>query len=272
MKVNSYLEKSRTYKGFHYTELESGMLDYLHKRTLEMLKEVISIFNSNNIRHMICGGTLLGAVTTGKFIPWDDDIDVCVFEEDYDRVIDCLIKSLPNGMVVQCNKTEPNYYLGWIKVRDQQSKVFPYAAKYKENGVWIDIYKIIRMKEKDVKYRIAKENIDYLNRRYAVGGVSPEEYNIRMHDNKLKERVVKERLKSVFNPNRNEFYVIWSASKVTVKREWILPLQKLSFEGIELTSFSNINAYLTQHYGENYMHLPPEELRRVGINRIECNS
>lgn len=92
----SYLQKSRAYKGFHYSVLKPEMLDYIHKRTLEMMKDILLIFEENNIRYAICGGTLLGAVTTGKFIPWDDDFDVCVFDEDYDRMKELLISSSQN--------------------------------------------------------------------------------------------------------------------------------------------------------------------------------
>ena len=75
------------------------MLDYLHRRTLEMMKDILMVFEKNNIRYAICGGTLLGAATTGKFIPWDDDFDVCVFEEDYDRMIQLLIAEFQVGGV-----------------------------------------------------------------------------------------------------------------------------------------------------------------------------
>lgn len=97
MKKEGYLQKSRAYKGYHYSILKPEMLDYLHCRTLEMMKDILPIFEANNIRYAICGGTLLGAATTGKFIPWDDDFDVCVFDEDYDRMKELLIASSKNG-------------------------------------------------------------------------------------------------------------------------------------------------------------------------------
>ena len=65
MSKNDYLEKSRAYKGYHYSVLDSSALDYLHQRTLEMFKQVKCIFEANSIRYMICGGTLLGAIGGG---------------------------------------------------------------------------------------------------------------------------------------------------------------------------------------------------------------
>ncbi len=51
--MSNYLEKSKQYKGFHYKVLTKDMLDYLHSRTLEMLRIVIPIFEKNKIRYMI---------------------------------------------------------------------------------------------------------------------------------------------------------------------------------------------------------------------------
>ena len=61
MVQGDYLEKSKAYKGYHYSLLEPAAFDYLHSRTLEMFKQVKEIFEANHIRYMICGGTLLGA-------------------------------------------------------------------------------------------------------------------------------------------------------------------------------------------------------------------
>ena len=124
-KNSAYLEKSKKYKGYHYSVLKPEMIDYLHTQTLKMTEVVINLFKEHNIRYMICGGTLLGAYTTNKFIPWDDDVDICVLEEDYDKMLSILLSSMPDWMVLQCDKTDPKYYHGWVKVRDKASIVYP---------------------------------------------------------------------------------------------------------------------------------------------------
>lgn len=121
MSRSNYLQQSKAYKGFHYSVLEPSALEYLHKRAFDMFLQVKSIFDRNHIKYMICGGTLLGAIGAGNghFIPWDDDFDVCIFEEDYDRAIECLTdqeNGLSDGMILQCVKTGSNYCLGWMKL------------------------------------------------------------------------------------------------------------------------------------------------------------
>lgn len=63
---------------------------------------------------MICSGTLLGANGVGKnshFFSWDDDFDACVFEEVYDKAVECLIE-MENGLsdraILRCVKLDPN--------------------------------------------------------------------------------------------------------------------------------------------------------------------
>lgn len=274
MEKSNYLQKSRAYKGYHYSVLDPSDLKYLHERTLEMFKQVKAIFEANHIKYMICGGTLLGALGGGHghFIPWDDDFDVCIFEEDYDRAVKCLTdekNGLSDGAVLQCKETDSNYYLGWMKVRDQRSHVYPDAPRFVENGVWIDLYKIVRTRESDVQLLIAKEAIDYLDRRLAAGGLTRSEYDSRIVDGQLIEKleIAKEQRRKCLDDERM-VYLIWSASKIVLEENWVEPLRTVVFEGLNVTTFNRAEEYLKRHYGDNYSVYPEDDLRRVGINRI----
>ncbi len=282
MARSDYLQKSKTYKGYHYSVLDPKALEYLHSRTLEMFKQIKDIFDRNDIRYMICGGTLLGALGggNGHFIPWDDDFDVCVFEEDYDKVIELLTdseKGLRDDAVLQCTKTDPNYYLGWMKVRDKRSHTYPDAPRFKENGVWIDLYKIVKRRALDVPVLIAEEAIEYLSRRLNAGGLTHEEYDARIREGQLVEKLNEAREKrdellretSDNSEHTRSKYIIWSASKVVLEEDWVEPLKNVSFEGMSVTTFGKAEEYLIQHYGDDYTELPPDEMRRVGLTSIE---
>lgn len=270
--MSEYLNKSKQYKGYHYSVLTSEMLEYLHSKTLEMFKEIKSILDQNGIRYIICGGTLLGALTTGKFIPWDDDLDMCVLDEDYDKMKELLLHYLPSWIEVQCNETEPHYYHGWIKVRDKGSQVEPNEPLYKHNGVWVDIYKLTKSKSKDVDYLIYQEHLNYLNRRCSLGCLSEEERDKRIKNRDLERKIKDSKLYAEQSTDDNEVYIIWSASKILVEPEWVLPLSECTFEGLPVYTFCYPEAYIVRHYGEDYMNLPPDEMRRVSINKVNISN
>ena len=254
------------YKKYHYTELGSDMLDYLHKTTLEMLKIIIPVFEKEGIRYSICGGTLRGAYLTGEFLPWDEDIDLCVYEEDYDRMTDLLIESVPEWIHVQCKKTEPNYFHGWIKIVDKNSHMYPDEPLYKYNGVLIDIYKLTKCKENRIDVEIAKEHLAYLNRRYAVGGISKEEKEKRIIKNNLAERI--EGAKDFQNENA-EKYIVWSTKKIIIDIDKCFPSKSIMFEGVSVACFKTPEHYLLRHYGVNYKEFPSEDERMIVVNRID---
>ena len=264
----TYFEKSKSYKGFHYSCLSEDMIHNLHAKIFEILISIINVFEKNNIRYMLCGGTLLGAMTTGKFIPWDDDIDICVFEDDYEKMKQLLIQELPVSIIVQCKETEPNYYHGWIKIRDKYSEVSPKEKIYQYNGVWIDIYNLKKIPENKVQREIHLEHLNYLIRRYMGGGISTKEMFRRIFENHLVQKTTK--FSEEVPGNTLTFkYVVWSASKILLDPEWCFPQTTCIFEGIELPTFYDPPRNLIQHYGKDYEKLPPDENRCLSLNRIE---
>ena len=67
---------------------------------MEVLQVVADICEENSLQYFADWGTLLGAVRHQGFIPWDDDIDICLKREDYNRLVSILPQQLPHGFVV----------------------------------------------------------------------------------------------------------------------------------------------------------------------------
>ena len=270
--MSDYLSRSKAYKGYHFSVLSQEMLDYLHQRGKEMLQCIVSIFSQNDIRYFCCGGTLLGAATTGKFIPWDDDIDLCILETDYDKALQLLEKELPDTMVLQWKSSEPKYFHGWAKIRDKKSHVKPDIPTYKYNGIWADLYPVKKCKSNETDYLIKKEHRDYLERRLKANGITPEEFTKRVNESKLTEEDLQNELNHIKQDESKTVYMICSASKIVLDEDWVKEKKNdstLSFEGMKVYTFCNYEKYLERHYGSNYMILPPDEKRRVGINRVD---
>lgn len=100
------MEKELEFSADYFkTEVRDGFeIPAMMKRAwaaqMEVLHVVAGVCKNNEIRYFADGGTLLGAVRHKGMIPWDDDIDICVVREEYNRLIQVLPKALPHGFVV----------------------------------------------------------------------------------------------------------------------------------------------------------------------------
>lgn len=109
---------------------------------LEMAKEVKRICEENNIKYFLDGGTLLGAVRHGGFIPWDDDLDIAMMREDYEKFLRIAPEKLSSEYFLQTWKSDKNYPLPFAKLR-KLGTVFVeriYKNIDMEHGIWIDIF------------------------------------------------------------------------------------------------------------------------------------
>ena len=77
-------------------------------KQLSILEEIDRICQKHKIGYWLDGGTLLGAVRHGGFIPWDDDIDIAMREEDMQRFIEVAPGELREGLLLQTPQTEPS--------------------------------------------------------------------------------------------------------------------------------------------------------------------
>lgn len=116
-------------------------LEKIHERSYEILKHIDEICQKNNIPYFLMGGSLLGAVRHKGFIPWDDDIDLGMVREDYERFIQ-IWKDTTNYSLIEFRKNK-DYANVYSKISDNNSKLYPWY--YRENfdykqGAFVDIF------------------------------------------------------------------------------------------------------------------------------------
>lgn len=120
-----------------------GRLSSIQEILLAYLLEVDRICKKHNIKYFLGGGTLLGAIRHHGFIPWDDDADIMMLREDYDKFCEIAADEMPPSMTFQTNKNDKNCFYEFAKFRlNDTSFATGFAKEHKDmhNGLAFDIF------------------------------------------------------------------------------------------------------------------------------------
>lgn len=237
-------------------------------KQLDILKAIDGICQRNHIDYWLDGGTILGAVRHGGFIPWDDDIDIAMQLKDLPRFVEAARRELPEHLYIQTPATDPNVRLPIYKVRDSNSFLVENADDFTRSygkGLYVDIFPMMPYPScsKSFIKRVAKgycraNAILCSQHYYSLRSFAEFFYfGIKRAWCKLQWNVAccfKTKGEYTSNTLNNNGYGIMH------RTDSIFPTQRIQFEGVEFNGPANPEAYLTDLY-RNYMELPPVNKR-----------
>lgn len=255
-------------------EAVNEKLRELQLEEIKTLKKTIKFFDDNNIRYYAIGGTLLGAVRHHGFIPWDDDIDLGVIREDYDRLAELSKTSdFPLNIVGPWN--DENCY--WYPARIVSDDVKVCRNVHGEDviqNVWIDVFPLDGIPADSSEQRAYWLKLDYFRGRFNLSRLQKYEKG----PSKLKN-ILKKGWMIFNNPKKmnkaKEYHAFDGAMKKygfkdmpcflnaegrckmreIAPQEWLGENFMLQFEDMQLRCIEHYDEYLTQIYG-NYMEKP----------------
>ena len=221
-----------------------------------------------NLEYWLDYGTLLGAVRHGGFIPWDDDIDIAMPRQDYEKIRTTFKEKLQNiGFVVNEGKGFYRQILRLIyKNSAIQIDIWPYDLYYKE---------IFSEKERNILIQnifkchntffenYSLEDLQQGKIKFPVSELLNLQSKIILHNNISKPE------STIFSGSEA---ITYNSPRI-YSYKTIYPLKKIKFEHVELNVPQNYTKYLTSIY-KNYMSFPdfldPEMRAHIGIiNRIQ---
>lgn len=138
----------------------------IQKIELEMLKEFQRVCDTLEIPFFLYGGSLLGAVKYQGFVPWDDDLDIALLRDDYEKLIRLGPSILADGYELQHPRLTKRTPYPYIKLRKSGTKMVEYFFRNVKinHGVYFDIYPIDNISDSDSEIEAERKRVLFLCR------------------------------------------------------------------------------------------------------------
>ncbi len=163
-------------------DLSAGLRG-VHAVQLESLKELDRVCRANGLRYMAVHGTLLGAVRHRGFIPWDDDVDVAMPREDYDRLLKLAEERVFSpGFFLQTPRNDYGcYYGGYSKLRRDGTLAMEVRRRdvpknSRHMGIWIDIMPLDPCPEDEEGRRRLQDRLGFLQKIIYAKAYTPHQF------------------------------------------------------------------------------------------------
>ena len=273
------------------TDAQAKQVSYLQNDALRIMAEIDRICRANDIGYFICGGTMLGKVRHGGFIPWDDDMDVGMLRADYERFLEVAAKELDTStFFLQTRQTDPNIPYLFSKVRLLNSE---YITKYNEfrdfnKGICIDVFpfdkapyeyglmgshlakvrKLIRAHNK-----IANRQVGDMPKESATSpteaiarGIMTARHSVYWHQSLAKTQQDYHDFVMQYNDCDDlNFVASYVATFTMVELDDLLPYQDVEYEGLTLSMAKNPEVFLQMQYGDFMTEPLPHQQRGHGL-------
>lgn len=240
-------------------------------KQLEILKEIDRVCRELDIPYWLDGGTILGAVRHGGFIPWDDDIDIAMTVEGLRRFCHEAPALLHKDLFLQTRESDPGAKEPIVKVRDLHTlyieKGDTFATEYKK-GIYVDIFPFepspdINRKLFSKLTRGISKSYSILHAAHYYGLRSVAEY-FWFGMKYLSFSAVLKVAKWVCDTKRHISNIpINNGPGIMHKRTTAFPLSTIEFEGEAFPAPADPAQYCADIYGDDYMQLPPSEKRKI---------
>lgn len=256
---------------------EYGILK-LQNIILNIMKYIHDLCEKYQIEYYMIGGTALGAVRHGGFIPWDDDLDIAMTRDNYDKFIQvCQDELDPNEFYLQVGRKDWPLYFSKLRLKgtlfDEEGVGDEIAEE--NRGIFVDIFPLDYASNLQIgriwQYVCSKLLIaDCMKERrnYHANGFLKKmvmTVSLPLKHPKIRRFFYNQVIK--YNKRRTsfigDFFEITRLQDASYPQQlWGMP-QKISFEQTELYGPEKMHDYLSTYFG-NYMELPPVEKRVCG--------
>ena len=265
-------------ESFFKEEMRSGFLVNEKRKKiwaieLQMLEKFDEVCKKYDLKYYAYYGTLLGAVRHQGFIPWDDDIDVVMFREDYEKFQTVAPKEFTEPYFFQNSYTDQMLWF-FSKIRDSRTTAIEFPYRNLHQGIFIDIFPLDDVpdgvhEEFSMVLEVQREIKDTIMnpKKVLLGLERGERFTLDMDIllNLIKidrsQRLKEFETFSLSYAGQSE-KINWITSELSdssyksVRRDWFEKTIYLPFEGIQIPVPVEYDKILRENYGDYHQFVP----------------
>lgn len=260
---------------------------------LEILLDFDKLCRGHNIKYQLFSGTLIGAIRHNGFIPWDDDVDVCMLREEYERFLKVSEKVLDRKYFIQNYMSDPKFQSQYSKIRKNNTIYVENMVQDVDmhHGIFIDIFPYDNVKPTTVMGKVQRVTLNKLKEiNYCrVKRVNQSEkskfkrykknlmyYILKIVPKKFMDDTIK-KLSVMFNDHDTEYVGELGIStgkemydRFVLRKDVFYNSIDWEFEGHKFFVPKEYDYVLTKNYGD-YMSLPPLEEQQPHHGIVEVS-
>ncbi len=248
---------------------------------LDLLDKLQEVCDRYGLRYYACGGTLLGAIRHKGFIPWDDDIDVVMMREDYEKLIEVAPAEFTDPYFFQTSYNDKNYSRGHAQLRNSNTTAIINSERGHfvfNQGIFLDIFPLDAVPDDPAEQLSHRRAVNVWNKLLATsvrypGSVKKNAVKSLIHAfvSVIPYRWLYRGLeKACRKYNGTDTKRVAMISFDTFSDRWVFPrhcfaeVQKVPFEHTEIVIPAGYDEMLTIAYGD-YMTMKKENSYHAGI-------
>ncbi len=270
--------------------LSDSELRQLKVKLLEITSYIYDVCMQHKIEWGLCGGSALGAIRHKGFIPWDDDIDICMTRGNFERFKKAFRESAKNSKYELLVPGDCEYYYHFPRIFDTSTVFTGVQSKGRGTGVFIDIFIVEDMFDnrilqvfhgiesslylfiiscmathirKDIYLKYAAKE---LKKKILIRDFFSKFFSFRSMEKWIEKG---DRVFSKANNPRSDLVCVPSGVKhffgEIYRREDMCRFSEMPFEDREFPVYVGVHRIMRQRYGDDYMKLPPENKREKHV-------
>ena len=238
---------------------------------LQLFRELDEICKKNNLRYVMAGGTAIGVVRNEGFIPWDDDVDIYMPRDDWNKLVEISGSVLPEHRALQCVDVDRSYTNTFPRyVATDSCALHKHQIIGRDSaGEIIDVLTLDPIPADDKEYEKYRTHMMIYSELVNMVVVYGARWEIPVtaylrwlfsYTFLGKDRTLKKLEKIMYSYKEEDcprYAMRWGGCPFLFDKDMMFPVKYMNFENTEVMVPHRMSDYLIWHYGDEWSYIPP---------------